>query len=138
MQVSPDKEVREAATEATKKLDAYYIDKDFRQDVYQAIKKYIAHLDALSPSGSWTDLFNAEQVYYTKKMLQGFERIGMHLPDEKQARLKALHQQLSDASIKFQQNLNEDNTSFTFTKAELDGMPESYFSGLSTFVLRWP
>eukprot|EP01122_Echinamoeba_exundans_P003129 TRINITY_DN1327_c0_g1_i4.p1 TRINITY_DN1327_c0_g1~~TRINITY_DN1327_c0_g1_i4.p1 ORF type:complete len:695 (-),score=120.32 TRINITY_DN1327_c0_g1_i4:47-2131(-) len=133
-QVSADKSIRDASTEANQKLEAYSVEKELRHDVYLAVKRYVEHLDSIAKSenasASWESLFSTEEVFFTKKILQGFERNGLHLPSEKQSRLKLLRQEMSEISIKFQQNLNEDQTSFEFTREELDGMPESYFDSL--------
>jgi len=39
--------------------------------------------------------------------------------------------EISELCIQFQKNLNEDTTKLKFTRAELDGLPESFFEGLT-------
>lgn len=108
-QVSADKSVRDASTEVNQKLEAYSVEKDLRQDVYQAVKRYVTHLTGLAEKqragSTWADLFSTEEVYFTKKILQSFERNGLHLAEDKQTRLKAIRQEMSEISIKFQRNL---------------------------------
>jgi Zn-dependent oligopeptidase len=108
-QVSADKAIRDASTEANQKLEAYSVEKELRHDVYVAVKRYVNHLDSMAKrangSGTWESLFSTEEVFFTRKILQGFERNGLHLPTDKQSRLKHLRQEMSEISIKFQQNL---------------------------------
>ena len=40
-----------------------------------------------------------------------------------------MKKELSDLSINFSKDMNEENTSFEFTKEQLNGMPDSWFEG---------
>jgi len=66
-----------------------------------------------------------------KKTLEEFERNGLKLESEKKKRVKLITQQISEHSITFQQNLNEDTTEMRFTKMELDGLSEDFIESLS-------
>lgn len=57
--------------------------------------------------------------------MRDFRREGLHLNDEELVNMK---KELSDLTIKFSSNLNEENTTFEFTRKELEGMPESWFT----------
>jgi Zn-dependent oligopeptidase len=134
-QVSADAQLREASVAANQKLEAYSIEKDLRADVYKAVKDYLDHVSSLAnareANQTYKNLFNTEQNYFIYKVMLNFERNGFQLPQDKQNALKKLRQDMSELSIQFQTNMNEDNTSLLFTKEELSGMPESYLEGLT-------
>jgi len=121
-QMSTDKSIRDASTEARKVLDAYQIEKNFREDIYQIVKKYSAlhHTSEHTP----------EENRYLTKLLETFDRNGLGLPQDKKERLKAVKTEISEFCIQFQQNLNEDTTFILFTLDELKGLSESFISGL--------
>lgn len=120
--VSADKEIRDASVEANKKLEAYSIEKNSRKDVYLKIKAY--------PEKNPNESLDNEQKYVLKKILKDFERMGLQLPDDQQDELKKIRKEMSELSIKFQQNMNEDSTYLTFTREELDGMKDDFIDNL--------
>lgn len=120
--VSDNKEIRDASVEANKMLDAYSIEKSTRKDMYLMIKNYVEK----NPN----EVLDDEQKYVLKKILKEFERVGLQLADDKQEELKSIKKEMSELCIKFQQNLNEDNTFLTFTRDELDGMKDDFIDNL--------
>jgi peptidyl-dipeptidase Dcp len=75
---------------------------------------------------------NAEQLRVTEKYHQDFVRSGANLPEEKQAELRKLNDQLSMLCLKFGENvLAETNKNFMLTidnAADLKGLPEDVIS----------
>lgn len=120
--VSADKSIRDASVAANKKLSEYSIEKSYRKDVYQFVKRYTEE----NPN---EDL-DAEQKYVLEKIMKDFKRIGLHLSDEEQEKLKAIKKEMAECRIKFQQNINEDNTTLQFTREELDGMSDDFIDNL--------
>lgn len=59
------------------------------------------------------------------------------MSEEIQKEVKKIKKRMSELSIKFQRNLNEDNTKLFFTREELAGMPEDFIDDLTqvTFFL---
>jgi len=88
--------IREASVAANTKLEKYGIEKEMREDVYKAIKGYIDQINAaavlVNPKFTYEDILDKDEAYFTKKIIQGFERNGFSLPAEKREKLKALRQ----------------------------------------------
>ena len=53
------------------------------------------------------------------------------MSEEIQTEVKKIKKRMSELSIKFQRNLNEDNTKLFFTREELAGMPEDFIDELT-------
>lgn len=118
---STDAAVREASAAATKELSAFDIECNTREDVYLRVRAYEQKQEDLSPL----------KARLLRKTLLTYTRNGLALPLEKREQLKAIRKEISDLCIEFQKNLNEDTTKLFFTAEELDGLPDSFLSGLS-------
>ena len=57
--------------------------------------------------------------------------LGLHLSDDIRKEVQSIKTRMSELSIKFSRNLNEDNTKLKFTREELAGMPEDFLSELT-------
>lgn len=57
------------------------------------------------------------------------------MSEEIQKEVKKIKKRMSELSIKFQRNLNEDNTKLFFTREELAGMPEDFIDELTQVTL---
>ncbi|KAI9146266.1 hypothetical protein BKA69DRAFT_1162856 [Paraphysoderma sedebokerense] len=86
--VSPDKAVRDASTDATKKIQDFQIELSMREDVYKSVHAASAHRDISK--------LDSESQRLVKKLVLDFERNGLALPVEKREKLKALKKRLSD------------------------------------------
>ncbi|XP_059213974.1 neurolysin, mitochondrial [Centropristis striata] len=119
--VSPCKEVRAASTEADKKLSEFDVEISMREDVFRRItalqKK---HQDNLS----------AEEKRFLDRLVTLGKRKGLHLSKDIQEEIKRTSKLISELSIEFNKNLNEDNTFLVFTERELGGLADSYLNGL--------
>lgn len=120
--VSPEKSVRDAATEGQQKLSDYAVEASMREDVYKAVKEVFDSEPALD--------------HEDKRLLTRFEleyrRNGLALPTETQEKIKALQKKMSQISIAFSKNLGEENGGVWFTRAELEGVPEDLVNSWET------
>lgn len=125
MEVSTDKEIREASSAASKKLEAFGIESNAREDVYNALVRYQKSLT----SG---EKLEPETERYLNKVLETFERAGLKLSAEAREELKKLRQQESELCIDFQNNIAADNTTLEFTADELTGVSTDVMKRLTT------
>lgn len=119
--VSPDKDLRDASVEVDKKLSEFDVEMSMRQDVFDAL---VTFEKKSSTDGS------TESKRYVERMIKLGRRNGLHLPTDKQQKIKEIKKRMSDLSIDFSKNLNEENTILTFTEEELAGVPEDFLKSL--------
>uniref|UniRef100_A0A7N6AMH6 Peptidase M3A/M3B catalytic domain-containing protein n=1 Tax=Anabas testudineus TaxID=64144 RepID=A0A7N6AMH6_ANATE len=117
--VCPSKEVRSASTEADKKLSEFDVEVSMREDVFQRITS-LQLKDNLSP----------EEKRFIDRLVTLGKRKGLHLSKDIQEEVKRTSKLISELSIEFNKNLNEDNTFLVFSEHELGGLADSYLSGL--------
>lgn len=94
-----------------------------RTDIYTAVQDAAANIKS-----SNTELSAEDQRLVDKIVLQG-KRDGLALPVDQQDKLKALKQELSKAQIAFNKNFNEEDGHVSFTREELEGVPQDVVNG---------
>ncbi len=117
-ETSPDKTMRDTSHNATKRLQKWFVDTSFRQDVYQAVKSVAASKPKVS----------GEDAKYLKTVLRDYRRNGMELPAEKRQQLQALKNKLNELQLEFQTNITKADTLVEFTREELDGASQDFLS----------
>lgn len=119
--VSTDSTLRDASTEAEKLMDDFFIESSMREDVFQLVSSVVKKGEELDP----------ESQKLLEKEHKDYIRNGLGLPvGPKRDRFKDIKKRLSQISIEFQKNLNEENGGIWFTPEELDGVPDDVLSGL--------
>ncbi|KAF2223891.1 metallopeptidase MepB [Elsinoe ampelina] len=119
--VSTDAKLRDASTEAEKLLDDFGIESSMREDVFGLLQGILDKKEKLDP----------ESQRLLEKTHKGYVRMGLNIPaGPKRDRFKAIKKRLSELSITFQKNLNEEQGGLWFTPAELDGLPEDLVGNL--------
>ncbi|KAL1969834.1 hypothetical protein VTN77DRAFT_7343 [Rasamsonia byssochlamydoides] len=119
--VSTDQKLRDASSEAEKLLDDFAIETSMREDLYRLVDAALKRNEDLDP----------ESRRLLEKEHKDYIRNGLGLPaGPKRDRFKEIKKRLSQLSIEFQKNLNEENGGVWFTREELDGVPEDVLSGL--------
>ncbi len=73
---------------------------------------------------------NAAEKRLLSQTLLSFKDNGLDLSDEILAQVKKLKVELSKTENDYTTNLNSDNSQVTFTKAQLDGVPEDFIANL--------
>jgi len=117
-ETSQNPAVREAATEAIKKFSEWAVGLEYREDVYAAVKAYADQQPKLS----------GEEAKLLEETLRDYKRAGLSLPKSERDEIEALRKQLTGLVTDFSSNINEARGPVKFTKAELEGVPESFLS----------
>lgn len=119
--VSTDQKLRDASSKAEELMDEFFIESAMREDVYKLVDAALNKKESIDP----------ESQRLLEKEHKDFIRNGLGLPAGPQrARFKEIKMRLSQISIEFQKNLNEENGGIWFTPEQLDGVPEDVLSGL--------
>jgi len=141
--VSSDAALRDASTEAEKIMDDFGIECGMREDVFKLVDS-VYEKSGLGESiakdkdrlidealAKTAGLENIESAKFLEREQKGFIKNGLGLPaGEKRDRFKEIKKRLSQLSIEFSKNLNEENGGLWFTKEELDGVPQDVIDGL--------
>ncbi len=110
--------MRAAAEEAVKAFQEWAVGIDYREDVYKAIKAFADTHPKLS--GEDEKLFN--------ETLRDYRRAGLELPPDQRKEVELLRKELSNLGTDFDTNIVKATGPVIFTKADLEGLPESFFA----------
>ncbi|CAL1713197.1 unnamed protein product [Somion occarium] len=72
---------------------------------------------------------NPEEERLVEKMILDGKRAGLALPEKEREELMKLQKEVSQASLEFSKNFNEEKAVITFTAEELEGVPADVVSG---------
>eukprot|EP01006_Ploeotia_vitrea_P033833 TRINITY_DN65647_c8_g12_i1.p1 TRINITY_DN65647_c8_g12~~TRINITY_DN65647_c8_g12_i1.p1 ORF type:complete len:678 (+),score=97.27 TRINITY_DN65647_c8_g12_i1:48-2081(+) len=126
--MSSDKAVREAGAEAENTFEKYMVEVGQREDVFNQLEAFEKRIN---DDKDLKATLTPEEIRYVQRELRDFRRQGLSLPKEKRERLVEVKKRLAELCTKYSQCLNEDDTKHSFTKEELEGMPDDYISSLS-------
>jgi Zn-dependent oligopeptidase len=110
--------MRTAAENAVKLFQDWAVGVDYREDVYKAIKAFEKTHPKLS----------GEEAKLLKETLRDYRRAGLDLSPEKRREVEQLRKDLSKLGTTFDSNIVEVQKPVVLTKAELDGVPESFLT----------
>jgi len=117
-QTSTNADVRDAATDAIKKISDWSVGTDYREDVYAAVKAYTQTQPQLE--GEDKKLFD--------ETLRDYRRAGLDLPKDQRDVVEKLRKQLTAYETDFEDNVTKAKQPLKFTKAELEGVPEDFLA----------
>lgn len=124
-EVSPKKEVRDAANAIATELSQKMVDIEYDRDLFIAVLEYY--------EGNFTDekkSLRKEDIKLLEETLREYKRMGFDLPDEKQKKLKTLMKKVSKLSISFRQNINDYQDYILCTEEELAGLSQRFIATL--------
>ena len=110
--------MRSAAENAVKAFQEWAVGIDYREDVYKAIKAFADTHPKLS----------GEDEKLLKETLRDYRRAGLDLPPNQRKEVEELRKELSKLGTDFDTNIVKASAPVMFTKADLDGLPDSFFT----------
>jgi len=113
-----NEKMRSAAENAVKEFQDWAVGIDYREDVYKALKAFADTKPKLS--GEDKKLFD--------ETMRDYRRAGLALPPEKRKEVEQLRKELAKLGTDFDTNIVNAKAPVVFTKAELEGVPESFFA----------
>lgn len=108
--------MREAAENAIKSFQDWAVGVDYREDVYKAMQAYSKTKPKLTP----------EEEKLAQETLRDYRRAGLTLPPEKRKEVEQMRKDLAKLTTDFATNINATQAPVVFTKAELEGVPDSF------------
>src|SRR5882762_3680982 len=110
--------MRTAAENAVKAFQDWVVGVDYRDDVYKAIKTFADTHPKLS----------GEDEKLLKETLRDYRRAGLELPPDQRKEVEELRKELSKLGTDFDTNIVKASAPVMFSKADLAGLPESFFA----------
>src|SRR5213593_223975 len=110
--------MRTAAENAVKAFQEWAVGVDYREDVYKAIRAFADTHPKLT----------GEDEKLLKETLRDYRRAGLELPPEQRKEVEELRKELSKLGTDFDTNIVKSNSPVMYSKADLDGLPESFFA----------
>jgi len=117
----PDQKMRDAAQSAVNQLNNWFVDLGYREDIYQLVQAFGARNPDLLRS---FPNVSKEDLRFFSETQRDFKRNGMNLSSAAKAQLNDMQKKLSDLETQFGVNLNTAKEAATFSKADLDGVPD--------------
>ncbi|HTL79767.1 MAG TPA: M3 family metallopeptidase, partial [Candidatus Babeliales bacterium] len=110
--------MRAAGEKAVKAFEDWAVGVDYREDVYKAVKAFADTHPKLS----------GEDDRLLKETLRDYRRAGLDLPPDRRKEVEELRKELTRLGTDFEANIVKSNAPVMFSKADLDGLPESFFA----------
>ena len=121
-ETSQDAAVRDAATDAVKQLEEWVVGLDYREDVYKVLKAYADRQPKLKGE-------DAKLLFET---MRDYRRAGLELPKAQRDEIERMRKELSSLAIDFESNVTKAEKALKFTKADLEGVPDSFQDQIKT------
>src|SRR4051812_785210 len=109
--------MRNAAEGAVKEFEEWAVGIDYREDVYKVVKAFADTQPKLT----------GEDKKLLDETVRDYRRAGLALPPDKRKDVEHLRKQLSNLGTQFESNVVNAKGPVVLTKAELDGVPDSFF-----------
>ena len=121
-ETSTDAALRDAATDALKGLEEWSVGIDYREDVYKALKAYADRKPRLK----------GEDARLLAETMRDYRRAGLDLPKPQRDEVEKMRKDLTRLTTDFESNVTKAQKAVKFTKAELEGVPESFLAQTKT------
>ena len=121
-ETSTNAALRDAATDALKELEEWSVGIDYREDVYKAVKAYADKKPKLK----------GEDAKLLAETMRDYRRAGLDLPKAQRDEVERMRKELTRLTTDYESNITKAQKAVKFTKAELEGVPESFLAQVKT------
>ena len=121
-ETSADAALRAAATDALKELEEWSVGIEYREDVYKAVKAYADKKPKLE----------GEDAKLLAETMRDYRRAGLDLPKAQRDEVEKMRKELTRLTTDYESNITKAQKAVKFTKAELEGVPESFLAQVKT------
>ncbi len=114
-QTNKEAAMRDAAEKAIKVFQDWAVGVDYREDVYKAVKAFADTKPKL----------DGEDALLLEHTMRDYRRAGLALPPNERSVVEKLRKELGKLETDFEANIVAVKAPLVFTKAELEGVPDS-------------
>ena len=108
--------LRDAATDALKELEEWMVGLDYREDVYKIVKAYADTKPKLK----------GEEAKLLFETMRDYRRAGLDLPLARRDEVERMRKELSRLTTDYESNITKAEKAVKFTRADLEGVPQSF------------
>jgi len=126
-ETSPEAVLRDAARESTVAISNWFVETQYREDLYRAVRAYADRLER----GEVPPLAGEDRLLFEETM-RDYRRAGLHLDKATRDRVAALQKELTEITTEFSANNSAADVPLVFTRAELEGVPETFLDAWRT------
>jgi thimet oligopeptidase len=114
--------LRESAIAALKDLQEWMVGLDYREDVYKAVKACADKKPSLK----------GEDAKLLFEIMRDYRRAGLDLPKKERDEVERMRKELSRLTTDYESNITKAQKAVKFTRAELEGVPDSFLEQSKT------
>ncbi|KAJ2808947.1 metalloendopeptidase [Coemansia guatemalensis] len=127
-ELSTDSAIRNAGEKCQKLQEEFEIECSMREDVYKVVRQVYSNKAEM-------EKLVEEDTRLVEKMELEYRRNGLLLPKDKREELSKIKKRLVDLQLDFTRNCRDDEGKESFTRKDLDGLPDRFLEDLETEVV---
>ncbi|KAJ2124850.1 metalloendopeptidase [Coemansia sp. RSA 720] len=117
---SADEKIRDASSKADTILDEFAVARDMRTDVYKIVRAVYDNKEEMAQ-------LDKEDRLLVERLEQKLRANGLQLTAEQRTQVERVDKRLVELELEFTRNINQDKSHVLLSRAELDGLPASFF-----------
>jgi len=122
-----DPNLREAATEQINVINDWSVGLQYREDVYETCRAFAQRYEA-----GRRPRLRGEDLRLFEETMRDYRRAGLDLSREKRAEVESLQKRLARVETEFSSNITRASEPITFTRAEIEGVPQPFIDAART------
>jgi Zn-dependent oligopeptidase len=116
-----DENIRELCSDIESDIDQFMIEQNMRKDVYEKFKYWFSKIYPTEKIN-----FTDEQISFIEDVNISYKKMGLDLPEDKYEKVKEIKKKIEELCNDFSFNLSNENSRFTFTKEQLEGLSSNF------------